>query len=143
LTSITAGGVGQDYPWREHDGVSGSIGWGDIFFVLIFFGLLLLVALALDSMMNRNRGDELTGRKRVVKESATIDENEALDLARVYAEELGHVTPCVPKGPVYDLDPAEYFFFSVYRGVPRVGGDEIIAVRKSDGRVSYGGLVGE
>jgi hypothetical protein len=143
LTSITAGGVGQDYPWREHDGVSGSIGWGGLFWVLIFFGLVFLVAWALESMMNRSRGDPLTGRKPVVKEGAKINENEALDRARAYAKELGHVTPCVPTAPVYDHDPAEYFFFSLYRGVPRVGGDEIIAVRKSDGRVSYGGLVGE
>src|SRR5438874_467300 len=119
LTSMTAGGVGQDYPWREHEGVSGSFGWGELFWLLIIFGLLLLVALALDSMMNRKRDDPLTGRKPVVKESATIDENAALDLARVYAKELGHVTPCVPTGHVYDLDPAEYFFFCLDRGVLR------------------------
>jgi hypothetical protein len=72
-----------------------------------------------------------------------IDESEALDQARAWANGLGRVEPCVPTGYVYDHDPAEYFFFSLDRGEWRVGGDEIIAVRKTDGRVSYGGFVGE
>ena len=72
-----------------------------------------------------------------------IDENDALDRARAWVKGLGRVEPCVPTAYVYDHDPAEYFFFSLDRGEWRVGGDEIIAVRKTDGRVSYGGFVGE
>jgi hypothetical protein len=45
---------------------------------------------------------------------------------------------------VYDHHPpSDYFFFWIDRGDIYVGGDEIIAVRKSDGRVSHCGWVGE
>src|SRR5207253_2933478 len=109
------GGVGQDYSWREHEGVSGAIGWGSLFWLLIIFGLLFLVAWALETVMDRNRSDASAGRTPEVEEIALIDENQALDRACAYVKELGRVKPYVPTGSVYNHDPAEYFFFCLDR----------------------------
>ena len=73
-----------------------------------------------------------------------IDETEALDRARAWVKRLARVKPYVPHIGVYNHDPgSDYFFFWVDRGDLYVGGAETIAVRKSDGRVSHCGLVGE
>jgi hypothetical protein len=49
----------------------------------------------------------------------------------------------VPKCSVYAHDPAEYFFFRIDCFRWEVGGDDIVAVRKSDGAISCCGRVGE
>jgi hypothetical protein len=54
------------------------------------------------------------------------------------------IEPYVPHEIVYAHNPpSDYFFFWVDRGELYVGGAETIAVRKSDGRVSHCGMVGE
>ena len=74
---------------------------------------------------------------------AQISQSEAADWARAYLMGLRELRPYVPSCPVYNHDPSEYYFFWVRPVELRVGGDEVIAVRKSDGEISHCGLVGE
>lgn len=73
-----------------------------------------------------------------------IDAVTAANLAHTHDARNRHLELCIPRVPVYDRDPEQYYFFRVVEEPPtRVGGDEIIAVRKLDGNVTHCGMVGE
>jgi hypothetical protein len=77
-------------------------------------------------------------------EASMIDQAEATALARAWMKGMFRIEPYVPHEIVYAHNPpSDYFFFWVDRGELYVGGAETIAVRKSDGRVSHCGMVGE
>jgi hypothetical protein len=78
-------------------------------------------------------------------ETSLIDQTDATALARAWMKGLFRIEPYVPREIVYGhYPPFDYFFFRVDRGDwSYVGGDETIAVRKSDGRVSNCGMIGE
>lgn len=77
-------------------------------------------------------------------DTSIIDEAAATALARAYVKGLARVKLYVPHECVYDHHPLpDYYFFWIDRGELDVGGAETIAVRKSDGRVTHCGLVGE
>lgn len=72
-----------------------------------------------------------------------ISQAEAVDWARAFA--FGHcrLEPYVPSGPVDDHDATEYFFFRIAGLRFEVGRHLIIAVRRTDGRISQCGMIGE
>jgi hypothetical protein len=72
-----------------------------------------------------------------------INQSEAVDWARSFA--FGHcrLEPFVPKVPVADHDAAEHFFFRVTALGFEVSRGLIIAVRRTDGRISQCGVIGE
>ena len=73
-----------------------------------------------------------------------ISETEAIDWARSFA--FGHcrLEPFVPKLAVPDHDAAEhFFFFRVTELGFKVSRGLIIAVRRTDGRISQCGVIGE
>lgn len=72
-----------------------------------------------------------------------ISETEAIDWARSFA--FGHcrLEPFVPKVPVPDHDAAEHFFFRVTALSFEISRGLLIAVRRTDGRISQCGLTGE
>jgi hypothetical protein len=51
--------------------------------------------------------------------------------------------PYVPAGPIYDHPLDQFYFFAVVGAPYHVGGDEVIAVRKTDARLSHCGMIGE
>lgn len=77
-------------------------------------------------------------------EAATIDLAEASALARAWIKGRFRIEPYRPTCGVYDHHPpSDYFFFFVDRDELYIGASETIAVRKSDGRVTHCGWVGE
>jgi hypothetical protein len=72
-----------------------------------------------------------------------ISETEASDWARSFA--FGHcrLVPFIPKVAVPDHDAEEHFFFRVAALGFEVSRGLIIAVRRTDGRISQCGVIGE
>lgn len=72
-----------------------------------------------------------------------ISQAEAVDWARAFA--FGHcrLEPYAPKGPVNDHDATDYFFFRIAGLRFAVGRHLIIAVRRTDGRISQCGMIDE
>ena len=72
-----------------------------------------------------------------------ISQGEAVDWARAFA--FGHcrLEPYVPSGPVDDHDATDYFFFRIAGLRIEVGRHLIIAVRRTDGRISQCGVTRE
>ena len=72
-----------------------------------------------------------------------ITQAEAVDWARAFA--FGHcrLEPYVPEVPVHNHDATEYFFFRIAGSPFQVGRHLIIAVRRTDGRISQCGMIGE
>jgi hypothetical protein len=71
-----------------------------------------------------------------------ISQAEAADWARAYWMGQRLLEPYAPRGPIYNHDLAEYFFFRVVSTPNYVGGDQVIAVRKTDARISHCGMIG-
>ena len=65
-----------------------------------------------------------------------ISQAEAADWARAYCFGQCRLETCVPSGPIYKHDAAKFYFFTVV-GVE----DKVIAVGKSDGRISHCAVV--
>jgi hypothetical protein len=79
-------------------------------------------------------------------EATTIGLAEATALARAWMRGRFRIEPYEPHCGVYDHHPpSDYYFFFVDREEdnPSIGASETIAVRKSDGRVSHCGWIGE
>ena len=72
-----------------------------------------------------------------------IGQTEAVDWARAFA--FGHcrLEPYVPNVPIPDHDAGEYFFFRVTAVRFELGRRLVIAVRRTDGRISQCGEIGE
>lgn len=70
-----------------------------------------------------------------------ISQDEAADWARAYCMGQCRLEPYAPRGPIYDHGLEQFFFFAVIGGM-RIGGDIVIAVRKTDGRISHCGMIG-
>ena len=70
-----------------------------------------------------------------------IELAEAAVWARAYCFGQCRLEPFAPKAPVHNHDSADFHFFSVV-GVPCYGGaNHVIAVRKSDGKISCCGVI--
>lgn len=72
-----------------------------------------------------------------------ITQAEAVDWARAFA--FGHcrLEPYIPKAPIHDHEAAEYFFFRIAGLRFEVGRNLVIAVRRTDGRISQCGRMDE
>jgi len=70
-----------------------------------------------------------------------IGQAEAVAWARAYC--FGHcqLAPYTPAAPIDEHPPDHFFFFAVIGAAYRAG-EHIIAVRKTDGRISCCGIVG-
>jgi hypothetical protein len=70
-----------------------------------------------------------------------IGQAEAIAWARAYC--FGHcrLTPYIPAAPIEEHPQDQFYFFAVVSAAYSVGGDHIIAVRKTDGKISSCGMV--
>jgi hypothetical protein len=71
-----------------------------------------------------------------------IGQAEAIAWARAYC--FGHcrLTPYIPAAPIEEHPPDQFYFFAVVSAAYSVGGDHVIAVRKTDGKISRCEIVG-
>jgi hypothetical protein len=71
-----------------------------------------------------------------------IGQAEAVAWARAYC--FGHcqLAPYTPTEPIDEHPPDQFYFFAVVGAAYFVGGDHVIAVRKTDGKISCCGVVG-
>lgn len=83
----------------------------------------------------------MADRKRITRISGA----KAMCLAREHlAADVQLELAARPPEPMYLVDhPEDLFFFRVDRGERRVGGDEIVAIRKRDGAVVDHATVGQ
>ena len=72
-----------------------------------------------------------------------ISQGEAADWARAYGNGYRRLEPYTPRGPIYQHPLDQFYFFAVVDAPYYVGGDEIIAVSKTDARLSHCGMIGE
>ena len=73
--------------------------------------------------------------------AAMIGQAEAVGWARAYC--FGHcrLEPYIPRAPIDEHPPDQFYFFAVVGAAYYVGGDHVIAVRKTDGKISCCGMV--
>jgi len=71
-----------------------------------------------------------------------IDEAEAIAWARAYCFGQCRLAPYIPGEPIEEHPPDQFYFFAVVDAAYSVGGDHVIAVRKTDGKISRCGIVG-
>ena len=74
---------------------------------------------------------------------ALIGEAEATSLARAHDMDCCRLKPYGSSGPFCGHNASKFFFFAVVRTADHVGGDEIIAVRNTDGQLLHCGTVGK
>ena len=74
--------------------------------------------------------------------AAMIGQAEAVGWARAYC--FGHcrLEPYIPREPIDEHPPDQFYFFAVVSAAYCVSGDHVIAVRKTDGKISCCGMVG-
>ena len=72
-----------------------------------------------------------------------ISQGEAIDWARAFAFGYCSLEPYVPREPIDDHDATEYFFFRIAGLCFEFGSQLIIAVRRTDGRISQCGVIRE
>ena len=71
-----------------------------------------------------------------------IGQAEAIGWARAYC--FGHcrLEPYIPGEPIDEHPPEQFYFFAVVGAACYVAGDHVIAVRKTDGKISSCGVIG-
>src|SRR5438477_465051 len=67
---------------------------------------------------------------------------EAVGWARAYCFGQCRLEPYIPKEPIDEHPPDQFYFFAVVGAAYCAGGDHVIAVRKTDGKISCCGVVG-